>query len=197
MATGTIPTPTLPPPPPAPAESREREQLIQRQLSRTSLQVRLVDLGGSIAVWAIGVLAFFLVAALADHLVGLGITGRAVALVLLVSGTAYFLATQVVPLLVRSINPTYAARTIEEATPTLKNSLINFLLLREQRSGIREVIYQAVERRAASDIAEVPVEGVVDRTGLLRAGYILCGLMALLAAYKILSPKDPFQTVAR
>src|SRR5262249_61085803 len=67
MAPGTIPPPTLPPPPP-PAESREREQLIQRQLSRTSLQVRLVDLGGSIAVWAIGVLAFFLVAALADHL---------------------------------------------------------------------------------------------------------------------------------
>jgi hypothetical protein len=106
-----------------------------------------------------------------------------IALVLFGAGTAYFLAIQVVPLLVRTINPTYAARTIEEATPALKNSLINFLLLRQDRSGIREIIYQAVERQAASDIADVPVEATVDRTHLLRAGYVLCGVMAVFAAY--------------
>ena len=44
-------------------------------------------------------------------------------------------------------------RTIEEATPSLKNSLINFLLLRNDRQGMKEIVFQAVERQAASDIA--------------------------------------------
>ena len=43
----------------------------------------------------------------------------------------------------------------------------------------------------------MPVEATVDRSRLIHAGYVLCGVMALFAAYKILSPKDPFQTVAR
>src|SRR5205085_554713 len=110
-------------------------------------------------------------AALADHFVGLGTLGRVLALVVLVGGSVYFLITSIVPLLVRTINPAYAARTIEEATPTLKNSLINFLLLRQDRSGIKEIVYQAVQRQAASDISMVPVESAVDRTRLIHAGY--------------------------
>jgi hypothetical protein len=197
MATGTVPSATLPPPPPLPADSLERERLIQRRLGRTSLQVRLVDLAGSIAIWAIGVVALFLVAALVDHTVGLGIFGRFLALFVLIGGTIYYVATYVVPLVVRSINPTYAARTIEEATPSLKNSLINFLLLRQERASIKEIVFRAIEQKAATDIAAVPVEAVVDRSRLIHAGYVLCVVMAVFAAYKILSPKDPFQTVAR
>ncbi len=196
MATGTISPTSVPPPPPV-AESRERERVIQRQLGRTSLYVRLVDLAGRLAFWAVGVLAFFILAALIDHVIGLRIVGRVVALLLLTGGSAWYLVAVIWPLLVRGINPTYAARTIEDATPSLKNSLINFLLLRQDRSQIKEIVFEAVERKAASDIASVPVESTVDRTALIRAGYVLCGAMALLAAYKILSPKDPFQTVAR
>ena len=43
----------------------------------------------------------------------------------------------------------------------------------------------------------MPVEATVDRSRLIRAGYVLCAVMALFAAYKIFSPKDPFQTIAR
>ena len=62
---------------------------------------------------------------------------------------------------------------------------------------MREVVFEAVEAKAAADIAFVPVENTVDRSRLIRAGYVLCGVMAVFAAYKILSPKDPFQTIAR
>src|SRR6185295_5847162 len=48
-----------------------------------------------------------------------------------------------------------------------------------------------------ADIAKVPVETAVDRTGLIHAGYALCAVMTFFAAYKILSPRDPFQTIAR
>jgi hypothetical protein len=197
MATGTIPPTILPPPPPAPVASIQHERIIQRQLRRTSRHVRLVDLACSVAIWSVGVLLLFIIAAVVDHFVGLGIIGRFLALAVLLGGSAYYLTLRTIPLLVRAINPSYAARTIEEATPTLKNSLINFLMLRQDRSGIKEIVYQAVEEKAARDIAAVPVEATVDRTPLIHAGYVLCGVMALFAAYKILSPKDPFQTIAR
>jgi hypothetical protein len=197
MATGTIQSTTMPPPPPAPVESVERERLIRRQLARTGWHVRLVDLASSIAIWFIGLVLLFLAAALADHLIGLGTFGRCTFLAAVVGFSVWYLALHVGPLLVRAINPAYAARTIEEATPTLKNSLINFLLLRQQRSGLKEIVYQAVERQAAADIAAVPVESAVDRTRLIYAGYALCAAMTIFATYKILSPKDPFQTIAR
>jgi hypothetical protein len=196
MATGTAQPTVVPPPPPAAAE---HERIIQRKLGRTSLHVRLVDLAAALALWIVGVLGFLLVAALIDHWLpgGLGIVGRVIALVAIGGGSLWFLVTHVGPLLVRRINATYAARTIEEATPSLKNSLINFLLLKQDHRGIKEVVYQAVEEKAASDIASVPVEATVDRSRLIRAGYVLCAVMAVFAAYKILSPKDPFQTIAR
>src|SRR5262245_27080152 len=140
MATGTAQPTTLPPVPPAPSESLARESLIRRQLARTSLQVRFVDLASGIAVCVIGVLVLFMLAAAFDHLIGLGEMGRCTALALLVAWSLWYLVMRVGPLLVRSINPTYAARTIEEATPSLKNSLINFLLLQQDRSGLKEIV---------------------------------------------------------
>src|SRR5438046_364923 len=178
MATGTIQPAILPPPPPMPGESRERERIIHRQLARTSVQLRLIDLASGIATWIIGVLVLFIISALVDHFFELGAVGRWSALAVLVSASLWYLVVAVGPLLVRTINPEYAARTIEEATPTLKNSLINFLLLRQDRSGIKEIVYQAVERQAASDISTVPVEATVDRTRLIHAGYVLCRWMA-------------------
>ena len=188
MATGTVRTNSPPPPPPVPAGHAEHERIIQRQLRKTTRQVRLIDLASGIAAWAIGVIAFFFSCALVDHWIGLGTTGRLIALALLAGGSLYFLLLRIGPLLVRSINPTYAARTIEEATPTLKNSLVNFLLLKNDRQGTKEIVFQAVERQAASDIAVAPVENAVDRTRLIHFGYVLCGVMAVFCAFKILSP---------
>lgn len=197
MATGTVEPRALPPPPPAHVQSVERERLIRRQLARTSWHVRLVDMTSALVVWAIGLLLLFLAAAVIDHWIGLGTVGRCLALTAVTGFTLWYLALHVGPLLVRAINPAYAARTIEEATPTLKNSLINFLMLRQDRSGLKEIVYQAVEQQAATDIAAVPVEAAVDRSRLIHAGYALCAAMTIFAAYKILSPKDPFQTIAR
>ena len=76
VASGTVQSTTLPPPPPVPLESRERERIIRRQLARTGLQVRLVDLASSLAIWVIGVVVLFLLMALFDHFFGLGRVGR-------------------------------------------------------------------------------------------------------------------------
>jgi hypothetical protein len=194
MATGTAAGTTTA----APDSSRKTVQTIERQLRRARFHVKLVDLLSHVGLLAVGVLGYLLLVALIDHWIWpLGFAGRTIAFVGLVAGSAWLAARYLAPLVIRRINPTYAARAIEEARPSLKNSLINFLLLRQDRTGVRDAIFEAVEQRAASDIATVQVESAVDRTPMIRIGYVLVAVAALFAAYKILSPKDPFRTAAR
>lgn len=174
------------------------ERYIQQQLDKTRWHVKLVDLGGALLTLAIGILGFLLVLAVVDAwILDLGFWGRLLALLILAGGSAAYFVVYVLPLLVRRINPVYAARAIEASRPSLKNSLVNFLLLRPDRGRIHEGVYQAVEHRAAADLAQVPIESAVDRSKLIKLGYALAGVMLVCGLYKVLSPKDPFQTVAR
>lgn len=145
-----------------------------------------------------GVIGFLLVLTLIDHwVIALSWWGRWLALVALLAGAGCYVALQIVPLMLRPINPVYAAKAIEEAEPSLKNSLINFLLFRQDRQAVHQVVYSALEQRAATDLSHVPIENAVDRSKVIYIGYVLAGMLALGAAYKILSPKDPFQSVSR
>lgn len=197
MATGTAETTPIPPPIQS-SPSARFERYIEQQLDKTRSQVKLVDFFSSLLTLAVGVLGFLLVTALVDAWVfDLGIVGRALALVALVGGTGWFVTSRVLPLVLRQINPAYAARMIEQSQPSLKNSLINFWLLRSNRAGVHDLVYQAVEEQAATDLQHVPVDSTVDRSRLIQLGYALAGVVLVCALYKVLSPKDPFQTVAR
>ncbi len=101
------------------------------------------------------------------------------------------------PALVLSINPVFAARTIEQCKPTLKNSLINFLLLRGRESDLAPVIYQALEQRAASDLKEVQIETAVDRRPVLRLSYLLLAVVGVICLYLALSPKNALTSAQR
>ena len=174
------------------------EQYIDRQLRRTRRQVKLVDLAASTAGLVAGLLGALLVLILIDHWVyGLGFWSRTLACVVLVAVTGWHICWNILPLVVRPISPLYAARTIEQSTPSLKNSLLNFLFFRSQPTLLNEGIYQTLQDRAAADLRHVPVEVVVDRTRLITTGYILAGVLAVGAIYTIASPKDPFQTIQR
>jgi hypothetical protein len=178
--------------------SRAYEQTIDNHLNRTRWQVKLIELGASSVLLLVGILGFFLVISLVDHWVlPIGGVARGLLLAALLTSVCYYIWRQLLPLLVRSINPEYAAHAIEESTPTLKNSLLNFLLLRRSPTGVKEVVLEALQKRAAADISAVPLDAAVDRSKLIRMGYLLVGVMAILGVYKILSPKDPFQTAAR
>lgn len=191
-------TDTLPEPPVTKRKAPPAELVIDRQLRRTQFQVRIVDIIGSLVVWVAAVLTALFLLAVCDHwIVSIGEVGRWLALVSLVLGSVYYFAVHLGPLLWRRINSAYAAKVIEDAEPSLKNSLLNFLLLRGNPAGVPEVVVDALRDRAASDLTHTPVEQAVDRAPLIRLGYILCGVMVVFAAYKLLSPKDPFRTVAR
>ncbi len=171
---------------------------VQRQLRKTQAQVKFVDLCTALMVLAAGSVGFLLVAAIIDHwILGLGVWARLMALMILLGGCGWHFYNSVLPLLTRRINPLYAARSIEQGTPDLKNSLINFLMFRANQSSVHRVVYQAMEHKAAVDLASVPVETAVDRSKMIKVGYVLAAVLTLGAAYAILSPKNPFQTAAR
>lgn len=203
MATVLANSTSLPPvPPPLPragnSETHASEQIIRRQLGRAGSHVKWIEAGSQMLTLLIGTLVFFLLAALVDHwIMPLGWFGRWLLLVTYLGGCGWFLAKRVLPIVLRAVNPAYSARAIEEATPSLKNSLINFLFLKQDHSGVKQSVLDAMQQRAATDISNIEVETTIDRTPLIRLGYVMCGVMALVAVYKIVSPKDPFQTVAR
>ncbi|MDA1054584.1 MAG: hypothetical protein O3C40_29485 [Planctomycetota bacterium] len=192
MATGTA-KPTRPA-----TTSIDAERFIEQQLTKTRLQVRVVDLASSLMALVAAVLAYTLVLAVVDHWVmPLAWWGRWLACISLLGGVGYYVALVVVPLMMRPINPVYAARAIEEADPTLKNSLINFLLFRNDRGSLHQRIFSAMQQRAAADLHRVPIDNAVDRSKVIHFGYLLAGVLAVCAAYTILSPKDPLQSAAR
>ena len=97
-----------------------------------------VELASRLMLLATAAVAFFLVAAVVDHWFvpgGLSIYGRLAFLAVFLVGGGWFFAREIAPLFVYRINPLFASQTIERAKPTLKNSLLNFLMLRSNRGG--------------------------------------------------------------
>jgi len=167
-------------------------------LDKTRVQVKLIDLIGALMVLAAAVLGVLLILAIIDHwMVPLGDVGRWLAASLLLLGVVCYSAVILAPLVFGRVNPAYAARAIEKGEPSLKNSLINFLMFRSDRAGVRAAVYQGLKRQAATDLSHVQVETAVDRSKLIKIGYTLAGVLAVCALYTILSPKSTFQTAAR
>src|SRR5689334_22120093 len=129
MAAGTsAPTPSSPTPggtrPPSSGRFVEYDRYIESQLRRTRRQVKGIDLTAALMTLAAGSMLFFLAAALADHWLipgGMGFTGRLICLLLYCVGALAFVGLKLAPLVLRRINPVYAAQTIERNRPGLKN----------------------------------------------------------------------------
>ncbi len=176
------------------------ETFIEDRLRQTRRQVKGVDIAAGLITLAIGILTYLLAATVIDHWLisgGLGFWGRLLLLAGLLGAGGYYLARCMLPPLLRRINPVFAAHTIEQSRPTLRNSLINFLLLRSHRGEMSPPIYRALEHRAAADLSQVEVEAAVDRTHVMRLGYLLVGVLAVCCLYLVLSPKNPFTSAAR
>jgi hypothetical protein len=189
-------TPVLSPLPGLPDDAAE--SFIERQLAQTRQQVRLHDCGVVLAGWLAGLLGGLLLLIACDHwLLPLGTAGRWFAWSVLVAASALYFWQALWPLLWQRINPNYAAKVIEDAQPGLKNSLLNFLLLRRAPEAASPVVVEALRRRAAYDLTHLSLEHVLDITPLIRLGYVLCGLLVVLGVYKVVSPKDPFASAAR
>ena len=181
-----------PPPKPANPVLVDSEGYIDQQIRRTRRSLKLLDLAAGTLTLLIGLLAFVLVGALIDHWIvpgGLSDGGRLALFGLMLAGVAWYGWRQFVPLL-KPINPVYAAQTIERNTPTLKNSLLNLLLFRSHRDYLSARVYHALEQQTAVKLSSSEIDGSLDRSALLRLGYVLLGVIAVFALYAVLSPKS-------
>ena len=197
MASGTIST--RPQAESAPTQGRY-EDFIQKRLEHTRRQVRLVDVASSLMLLAAASLVFFLAVAVLDHWVfhhGLSFIARLGLFALWVAGAGAFAWRFLLPPLANRINPVFAAQTIEQGRPTLKNSLINFLLLRSHPQDVAPVVFRAMEHRAAADLLKVPVDHAVDRGRIVHLACVLAAVVAIFALYLALSPKNPLVSAAR
>jgi hypothetical protein len=181
-----------PPPKPTNPVLVDSEGYIDQQIRRTRRSLKLLDLAAGTLTLLIGLLAFVLVGALIDHWIvpgGLSDGGRLALFGVMLAGVAWYGWKQFVPLL-KPINPVYAAQTIERNTPTLKNSLLNLLLFRSHRNYLSARVYHALEQQTAVKLSSSGVDGSLDRSALLRLGYVLLGVIAVCAIYAVLSPKS-------
>lgn len=183
-----------------PSGSEQYDQFVRSQVGKTQQQLKSVELMSEVLTLVAGMLGYLLLLILLDHWIlpgGLGTWGRVLGLLGLLGGGLFVLWWRVLPLVVRKINPLYAAANIERSEPTLKNGLINFLLLKSQPAATPPVVMQELEHRAAADLSRVSIDSAVDRSRLIKIGYVLTALVAVACLYKVLSPKDPLQSVGR
>jgi hypothetical protein len=195
---------TAPPKPPSPDAGRAPgagyQSLIDERLERTRAQVKGADVAASLMALFGAILGYLLVATVLDQWIlpgGLGIRGRIVLWAVLMLAGGWYFVRRVLPVITRRINPIYAADTIERSRPSLKNSLINFLLLRHEAKEMPSIIYRAVEYRAATDLSQMNVDAAVDHGRVIRLGYVLLVLVVVAAGYLVLSPKNPFVSFGR
>jgi len=191
---------TEPRPAPAAGGARADERLVDEQIKRTRRALKVVDLTAGMITLVIGVIMFLLAAAVLEHWVipgGWSIAARSVLFVLLVLGAAYYSFRVIWPLLRQPINAAYAAQAIEQSSPALKNSLLNFLLLRNRKQLISRQVFQAIEHQAAQGISKISLDSVIDRSAILRLGYVLLAVVAVCAIYLLFSPKDLVTSAGR
>ena len=196
MSSSTAPQPTVADRHRAALESFDAH--VNLQLKRTLGQVRIMDLATSLMKIAIRLMMIVIAVSLVDHWAfSLPIWGRWATLLVLGAVLLHGLLLRVLPLLIWRINPLYAAQQIEQSMPSLKNGLINYVLLRGRPQQVHLSVLGALGQTTATQLNQEPDQQFVDHRSLLRTGYILILVFGCFAAYLILSPKNPLQTLQR
>lgn len=181
------------------AGTQQRADLfVNEQLAKAATYVKVVDLFGSLMQLMWVVLGGLLLLSVVDAWIfELPTSIRTIAFLGILGVAIYWVAKYIVPLIIYRINPAYAARSIEKRRPELKNSLINYLSMRGDSKFANSSVFQLIGLRAATDLSEVHTDDAADSRKLVKVGIVLAVVLLACILYKVFSPIDPFQTVAR
>jgi hypothetical protein len=158
------------------AAAAKHDAYVTGQLHRVEARIRFLDLTAALLGLAAGTLAFALVMALFDRAFELSEPTRRLAFFAYLIGAGVYLFLTVGRPLSWRVNPYFAARQMEQTLPGAKNSVVNWLDLRDQNLPV--VIRSAVGKRAARDLAQADLEKAISGRRAAWAG----GGAALLAA---------------
>jgi len=170
------------------APASKYEQLVEEQLARARGRIRRLDILGSILALLLGVLAYALVMGIVDKALDLLEAVRVTAFVVFLVALCGYLGLFAFRLANWSVNPYYAARRLEETIPNAKNSLINWLDLRDE--PMPPVIRGTLGRKAAKDLGAADLEQAVNgRRALWLAGSV-GGLVLVLLVWCLMGPSQ-------
>ncbi|MEC7695466.1 MAG: hypothetical protein VYA11_00055 [Planctomycetota bacterium] len=173
---------------------------IESQLEKTSGEVRLVEISIAILTLCLIVLGYVLVLGVLEHWFfssGLSVATRTLLLIGLLTVLVLYARRRLFPYVRYKISLAYAAHTIEQSEPRLKNSLLNFLFLRRQQKGVPDVVFRGLEQQAATGLSRVSLDLSIERKRLTQLGIALIAIILFGAVYTILSPKSLVPEVGR
>ena len=173
------------------------EQFIDHQIQRTRNRIKVTDIITAGLTMLVAFLAVLFLEVVLDHVFGLPVVLRRVVLAAGLAGACMFASMRVVMPLVRRINGIYAAKTIEDADPLFKNSLINYLELRGYRGQMPKAVMATLEARAVADLAHVEVDTVVNQQRLIRTAYALSAVIVIFCLYAAFTPKSILDSTRR
>lgn len=171
------------------------ESYVAEQLTRAQWRIRLLDLATAGFGFLAGTLIFAVLMALCDRQWHFAPQLRQLALVVYLAGAAIYLGLTVVRPLLRQINPYFAARQVEQTLPGAKNSVINWLDLRQEK--LPAAVHSALGVRAARDLSHADMEKAISGRRTLVSGLLTAVLTAVFLFLFLLLGPSQFASLMR
>ncbi len=185
---------------------KQAEKQLLVRVRQTQNAIRRIDLLAAFFAFVTLALALLLFGVILDCWVvpnGLSTQGRLYYAIFWCVTSCTFFIYKLVPVFRNKINALYAAKTLEELWQDKHNFTINWLQLRQceernnQTSEIRKAVIQGVARQAAENASKQPEELKIDCSAAIRWGVAFTVVVAVIAAYLVFSPKNPFTGAGR
>jgi len=175
--------------------SSSKDAEINRLLARAASRVKWLDFGRGFAVVGALLFLFLLVAAVADHAIGLHRTARLALAAFFYLCFPALCAIMVFRPLLKSVSPYYAARLIEQQYPEYKNTLISYVELAEKKrpSWLR----RSIARRFKQERRPPNLDQAIRYRDFMLAAYGMAAMIVIFSVYCILSDKSVSRALAR
>jgi hypothetical protein len=175
--------------PPEPRVSRS-ERAVEDQIQRIEKQIRWIDVGTGAFGLLVMLFTYGLVVILLDRFLALSSLARQFLFAGFAVSVGWWIYKRILTPLVQSVNPIYAALILEQAIPDAKNSLVNWVDLKNDR--IPESVKLALGKRAAKDLKPHEDEEFVSSKQLFMIGTLAGFLFFALVILLVIFGKAPF-----
>ncbi|MBI5761639.1 MAG: hypothetical protein HZA46_24280 [Planctomycetales bacterium] len=176
------------------------DDYVDFHLNKTRQNIKSTELFTTLGWLATLDVGYLLAFVIADHWLidgGFSFVPRVLMLFVVMGVTLGVLVWKVILPWSHQISALYAAKAIESADTHLKGNLLNYVDLQQAGVAASPAVAKAMEKRAAVELQKVDVEQAVDRRPLLRAAYVLLGVVVVACGYTVFSPKDVLTSMKR
>lgn len=185
-------------------KASKQEEFVEKQIEQARARIRTLDYFSAGLTLLIGSLAFLLAVLLVDRYVETPTGAGWPAVGLYLVGAAGFLYWSLFRPSRRHINPFYVAVKVEQQIPDAKNSVVNYVDLKDDEK-VPGSVKTAIGTKAAKDLKHVDLARAIQKKQIVWLA-VLAGLFfvaALVVAFlpptrtslTLLSPKDGNATV--